>query len=488
MEYSLPLGELLAAIAIDVSGETASHAVIKDISVDSRKVAAGTLFCAYPGERADGRNYIEQALQAGAAAVLCEAEGFEPKETDGIRIFPVAGLQHKIGILAHYFFGQPSEGLQVFGVTGTNGKTTCCHLITQALSRLGMQVVMMGTVGIGKLDELVYSPLTTPDPVSIHRQLATWRDQGITQVCMEVSSHALDQGRVAGIKFFCALFTNLSHDHLDYHGDMAQYAAAKLRLFTDYPSELVITNMDDDLGASLIDLANSNFIASYGDGGDVSISETQLSVDGMALTVSANDMEFDIQTRLVGRVNAPNILLLVCTLLSLGYAVAEIQDIVVELVPAPGRMELFSNNTQARVVVDFAHTPDALEKALLSVREHCAGELWCVFGCGGDRDKGKRAVMGAVAARHADRIVVTNDNPRSESPDAIAKDILSAIKCDVLVELDRATAISTAIKQALPDDWVLVAGKGHEQTQQIGDQFRSFSDRHYVAELLGVAA
>jgi len=487
---SISLQALLGAI--NIQAELPANIMLRDIAIDSRLVRQGTLFCAYPGDIVDGRDFIADAVSAGAVAVLCDSANSPDSEqqTLDIRvpIIKVDNLKTKVGALAHELFGKPSSNMQIFGVTGTNGKTTCCYLLVQALNQLGMQAAMIGTIGLGRLDQLQTNSHTTPDPVSVHRQLAQWREQGITQVCMEVSSHALDQGRVAGVEFFCTLFTNLSHDHLDYHGDMQQYAAAKQRLFTDYASELVITNADDELGSRLIDVANSGFIASYGDAGDVSIESAELASDGMKMLIVGNGVEFEIHTPLIGKVNLPNVLLLITTLLSLSTSIEDIQNIVANLQAAPGRMELYAKKEHPSVVVDYAHTPDALEKALLSVREHCKGQLWCVFGCGGDRDKAKRAVMGAAAEKYADRIVVTNDNPRSEDPAAIAEDILSGMQDQHLVVLDRAQAIHDAITKAEKGDWVLVAGKGHETTQQIGEQVLQFSDRQQVAENLGVAA
>lgn len=485
MSYSMPLAQLLSVLNI----QTDEQRQVEELVIDSRLVKSGSLFFAYPGDQADGRDYISNACEAGAVAILCETQGFTKSDQwPDVPIFTVANLQSKVGVLAHHFYRQPSEEMQVFGVTGTNGKTTCCYLLAQALNELGLEVAMIGTIGLGKLAELQTNTHTTPDPIAIHRLLALWRDQGITQVCMEVSSHALVQSRVAGVQFFCTLFTNLSHDHLDYHGDMPAYGQAKLLLFTDYSSELVITNADDELGARIIDVADSGFISSYGEAGDVCLAEIELSATGMSLFVEANGVDLELQTSLVGKVNIPNILLLVTTLLSLSTSIEDIQMIVSKLQPAPGRMELYSHAARPRVVVDYAHTPDALEKALLSVREHCQGELWCVFGCGGDRDRAKRSVMGAVADKYADRVIVTNDNPRSEDPLAIAQQIGAGIKGDALVVLDRFEAIRTAIDQAKPADWVLVAGKGHETTQQIGDQYLDFSDRLKVSEVLGAAA
>jgi UDP-N-acetylmuramoyl-L-alanyl-D-glutamate--2,6-diaminopimelate ligase len=485
MSYPMPLAQLLSVLNI----ETDEQGQVEELVIDSRLVKPGSLFFAYPGDQADGRDYIANACEAGAIAILCEAQEFiESDDWPDVPVFPVAKLQSQVGVLAHHFYGKPSEDMQVFGVTGTNGKTTCCYLLAQALQQLGLEVAIIGTIGLGKITELQTNTHTTPDPIAIHRLLALWRDQGVTQVCMEVSSHALVQSRVAGVQFFCTLFTNLSHDHLDYHGDMPAYGAAKLLLFTDYPCELVITNADDELGARIIDLADSGFISSYGETGDVFLSEIELSATGMSLFIEANGVDLELQTCLVGKVNIPNILLLVTTLLSLSTSVEDIQLIVSKLQPAPGRMELYSQQGRPRVVVDYAHTPDALVKALLSVREHCEGELWCVFGCGGDRDRAKRPVMGAAADKHADRVIVTNDNPRSEDPQAIAREIVAGINGDALVVLDRFEAIATAIDQAKPSDWVLVAGKGHEITQQIGDQYLDFSDRLKVSEILGAVA
>lgn len=489
MNYSLHLSKLLSILSIQSESQSVANIMIEDLTADSRQVNSGSLFFAYPGAVDDGRDYIVNAAKAGAAAIFYESEldageTFELSGEFDMPTIAVHGLRGKIGLMAHQFFAQPSTEMQVFGVTGTNGKTTCCYLLTQALNKLGNHANMIGTIGYGELSDLEYSGLTTPGAIELHRLLAKWRDQGVTQVCMEVSSHALDQGRVAGVHFFCALFTNLSHDHLDYHGDMQEYAAAKVRLFTDFHSELVITNADDVLGASLIDRANTEFVATYGDGGDVSVDQTELSDQGMRLQIEANGVDFDLQTSLIGKVNIPNILLLVATLLALSIDVKEIQRIVARLASAPGRMELFKNESSASVVVDFAHTPDALEKALASVKEHCSGDLWCVFGCGGDRDKTKRPIMGAAANKYADQIIVTNDNPRSEAPSDIADDIVAGITRDYQVILDRYNAIETAIKNSKSPDWILVAGRGHEPYQQIGESSIPFSDRAQVQQAL----
>lgn len=484
MSYSMTLNQALQLLG--TSSEIDLE--ISSLSTDSRKVRSGGLFIAYPGDANDGREYLDQAQASGAIAILYEADDFKLPKSVSIPAFPVHGLQAMVGYIAHEFYAQPSSELQVFGVTGTNGKTTCCYLLTQALTQLGMQAAMIGTIGTGLLDKLNSSANTTPDPIAVHRMLADFRDQGITQVCMEVSSHGLQQGRVNGVQFFCTMFTNLSHDHLDYHGDMASYAAVKRKLFTDFHSELVVSNAADPVGAGLVDIADAEFIVTYGAGGDVYADEIELAQDGISMLIEGNGVEFNLSTPLVGKVNIPNIELLVALLLALSTSVDDIQGILGQLQPAPGRMELFTAIAKPQVIIDYAHTPDALEKALLSIKEHCEGELWCVFGCGGDRDQHKRPVMGAAAEKHADHLIVTNDNPRSELGEEIAAEILVGVKGEAYVVLDRRAAIEHAVKHAKPLDWVLIAGKGHETTQQIGAEYFPFSDRERVSEALGIAA
>jgi len=488
MAYSMKLKDVIALLnIIDSNVDDVADTEVSALVIDSRQALTGSVFFAYPGVAQDGRNYIEAAQNAGANAVVYEA-GFDLPSTITIPAFAVQSVQSVVGNVANQFYQEPSSELQVFGVTGTNGKTTCCYLLTQALEMLELQAAMIGTIGVGKLSSLDSSGHTTPDPITLHKQLAEFRDQGITQVCMEVSSHALDQGRVNGVQFFCTLFTNLSHDHLDYHGDMDSYAASKRRLFTDFHSELVISNANDTMGIGLIDIANADFIVRYGAGGDVLADDVELTSKGINLVIEGNGVEFELSTPLIGKVNLPNIELLVATLLALSASVEDIQSIVSKLQPAPGRMELLRANNKASVVVDYAHTPDALEKALLSVKEHCHGELWCVFGCGGDRDQAKRELMGKVASQVADHVVITNDNPRSENPNDIAQAISNGVNGDARVVLDRAEAINTSIAQATENDWVLVAGKGHETTQTILDQVLPFSDRQHVMTALEVSA
>lgn len=497
MNYTISAGELLPAAAINFSGECTADLMLHGIALDSRLVSSGAVFCAFPGVSADGRDFISEASSRGAALILCEAYASQAEaqavaDSVSVPIIFVSALNDKVGDLASAFYRHPSHEMQVFGVTGTNGKTTCCYLLVQGFEQMGMQAAMIGTIGAGGSTSLSAATLTTPDAITVHRQLAEFRDQGVSQVCMEVSSHALEQGRVNGVEFYCTLFTNLSQDHLDYHGDMESYGAAKQRLFRQFHSALCIVNSDDILGAGLIDIANSDFIASYGVGeqsaADVLAAEITASADGLQLLVEGNGVEFHLESSLVGLVNVPNLMLFTTTLLALSISIEDIQKIVRNLRPAPGRMELFRESGCASVVVDYAHTPDALEKALLSVREHCQGKLWCVFGCGGDRDRSKRPLMGRAAEKIADYLIITNDNPRSESPAQIAEDIATGIEGEAVVELDRAAAIRRAIEQSQKDDWVLIAGKGHETTQTIGAQVNPFSDREQVVLALGVAA
>jgi len=465
---------------------------ISHLAIDSRQVQPGSLFFAYPGAEADGRDFIESAIAIGAAAVVYEPTDFEMSVSVDVPMLPVNNLQRQVGVIAAEFYDQPSQALQVFGVTGTNGKTTCCTLLVQAFEQLGLKAAMMGTLGAGVLHQLSKGSQTTPDPISVQQFLRDCVDAQVTQVCMEVSSHALDQGRVSGVDFYCTLFTNLSHDHLDYHGDMRSYLAAKQRLFADYPADLSVINLSDSAGDAILEAGVAEFKVSFGLGGDVQAEDVELSEAGISAVMVCNGVEFAITTPLVGQINVPNIELLAATLLALSTPVEQIVEILAALRPAPGRMELYRNQSEAagsaNVVVDYAHTPDALEKALYSLRKHCRGELWCVFGCGGDRDKEKRPIMGEIASSLADVVIVTNDNPRTEFPEQIAEQVIAGIDGDYQMILDRAAAIDYAIQQSNSGDWVLIAGKGHETTQEINGQILEFSDRDYVADALGVAA
>ena len=468
---------------------------IAGLTLDSRKLRDGDLFLAIPGQESDGRRFAEQAVNAGATAVLFESDG-APEACITLaaqrRAIGVPGLRQRLSLIAARFFDFPSQDMSVVGITGTNGKTTCAYLIAQALNKLGEPAAMMGTIGIGQPDALSESDLTTTDAVATQRTLDKLRDQGFLSVCMEVSSHGLAQDRVSAVEFKVALLTNLSQDHLDYHDTMSNYAAAKRKLFDFGSLGAIVVNRDDAFGRKILQENHNCSVISYGYGeADVVASDCRVGSGGIDLTVSWRDQKVGLNSSLLGEINVPNLLATVATLIALEFSLEDIARVVPLLQAPPGRMELFSGSAeQPTVVVDYSHTPDSLERALRSLRPSISGDLWVVFGCGGDRDKGKRSKMGEVAVDNADHVVITNDNPRSEEPRKIASDIIEGIKKSnhrnsYEVILDRRAAIRAAIKRAAKDDLVLVAGKGHENTQTIGGKKIPFSDRQIVDEILG---
>jgi len=462
---------------------------VRGLALDSRAVTPGCLFLAVPGGMRDGRAYIDDAVRLGASAVVYESG--ETRYEPGVPAFAVPGLAHKVGEIAHRFYGAASHRMNVIGVTGTNGKTTSTHLLAQALNDDSHRCAVIGTLGAGFTGALTATRHTTPDAVNVHRMLAEFGAAGADYVCMEVSSHALEQGRAVGIRFHTAVFTNLSQDHLDYHGDMDAYGAAKARLF-DWPQlRNAVINADDAFGRELLARAGgAGARISYGvSAGDVRALVVEADRDGLRMRVATPGGECEFHAPLMGRFNAYNLLAVVATLLVLGMGPAEAGTRLRAVRAVPGRMECFrGRDGLPLVVVDYAHTPDALEKALEAAREHCAGRVLCVFGCGGNRDRGKRPLMGAVAERLADVVVLTDDNPRHESPQAIVADILAGMRSQPAVIHDRVDAIRHVIRQAGSPDVVLVAGKGHETTQQVGDEYLPLSDRDTVNSILEDAA
>ncbi len=463
---------------------------IRGLTLDSRAVQPGWLFIAVPGARADGRAYLAGAYAHGAAAVVYEAKDFIPDAPYSSAI-GIMNLREQIGGIADRFYGAPSRRLRVIGVTGTNGKTTSTQLLAQALDRPPARCGLIGTLGSGFPGRLDPSLNTTPDAVSVQALLAKFADSGAQTVCMEVSSHALDQARVAGVAFEIAVFTNLTRDHLDYHGDMQAYAAAKARLF-DFPDlKAAVINQDDAFGRELIERTRGRVtVLSFGlHGGDVQARAVQPSVAGLEFTAVTPQGETRLRSPLLGRFNVENLLAVLAVLLVTGMPLAEAAARLSQATPVAGRMERFGGGTgQPLVVVDYAHTPDALEKVLLALREHTRGKLVCVFGCGGDRDRGKRPLMGRIAEQLADVVIVTSDNPRHEDPAAIINEIVAGMQTVPRAVPDRVRAIRTALKQARGGDIVLVAGKGHEDYQEIGDQRLDYSDRDAVRALLEEAA
>jgi len=471
-----------------------------DIFLDSRAMISGALFIAVTGATDDGHDYIVAAVDQGAIAVLCEKEPNTILQGSLVTVVVIEDLKKHLGLIADRFFGSPSSSLKVIGVTGTNGKTTCTQLLAQALNisahdNSQMHCAVIGTLGNGFINELEPTLNTTPDCITVHRLLSLFADAGAEYVCIEVSSHALHQGRVDGVRFFTAVFTNLSRDHLDYHGDMMAYMTSKSQLFHMSGLRSAIINIDDEYGNKLYkELKARNeprllLLGYAAEQGDIKTNVISTSEKGLLLSVNMANKQIEVESPLIGKFNAMNIAVVLAVLHVEGYRPEEMPAIVSRLHPVLGRMECFgASNTQPMVVVDYAHTPDALYQALESVREHCTGELWCVFGCGGDRDKGKRHEMGVIADQYADRVVVTNDNPRTEDPDAIINSIVAAMKHKPVIEKQRRTAIQYAVTHARPDDAVLVAGKGHENYQIIGTEKISYSDRQTVLELLREAA
>lgn len=469
---------------------------ISGIASDSRTVEPGWLFLAAPGVRGDGRDYISGAVARGATAVAFEADEGSASgsvfDAAGITVpaVPVPRLRHRIGIIADRFFGMPSRQLFLIGVTGTNGKTTCTHLLAQVLDEPERRCGLIGTLGAGLSGALDPASHTTPDPISVHRLLASFVANGAASACMEVSSHALEQGRVEGVAFDIAVFTNLTRDHLDYHGTMEAYAESKSRLFGFRSLKAAVINQDDAAGRDLIArIPRQTKITTFGLGrADVRATRVQPMADGLNLAIETPTGAVTLRSPLLGRFNAMNLLAVLAVLLVAGMPLAMAAERLALARPVAGRMERFGGGEAPLVVIDYAHTPDALEKALSALREHTHGRLWCVFGCGGDRDRGKRPQMGRLAEDLADVVILTDDNPRHEAPEQIIADIMSGMRTTPTIVRDRAHAIGMAIHDAQPGDTVLVAGKGHEDYQQVKDQRLSFSDRKVVMEIMGDVA
>lgn len=455
------------------------------ITTDSRKVQAGDLFLAYPGSGTDGRQYIPQAIARGAAAVIWEKNEFNWQPEWQVNNASIQSLKQKVGEIAAEFYGHPSSNLHMVGVTGTNGKTSVSHWIAQCLTALGEKTAVLGTIGNGFLDAQVAAINTTPDACLLQAMLAGYLQQGAKAVAMEVSSHGLDQGRVNGIRFEVAVLTNLSRDHLDYHKTMDAYAEAKQQLFAFNGLNVAILNADDDFGKRLAGSLKSGAVLTYGlNAGDVRGRDLQLHDHGLSMQVDTPQGAANLIAPVLGRFNAYNVLAVLATLLALKVSLQDAINSIANIKPVLGRMQQFGGDELPLVVVDYAHTPDALEKVLSTLREQTQGKLICVFGCGGDRDAGKRPIMGAVAEKWADSVVVTSDNPRGENADSIAHAVVADMKTLPIVELDRALAIKRAVMSAKKHDVVLVAGKGHEDYQEIAGVKHHFSDAEQVQAAL----
>ncbi|MBE0484916.1 UDP-N-acetylmuramoyl-L-alanyl-D-glutamate--2,6-diaminopimelate ligase [Marinobacter sp.] len=464
---------------------------IHGLQTDSRSVGSGDAFVALSGKNTGSERYVDQAIASGATAILLEAaEPRECHERHGALIVPVVGLRAQLGRIADRFFEHPSRHLRLIGVTGTNGKTSVTEYIAQLLRETGTPCGVLGTLGYGMPGKLQPATHTTPDVVQVNRVINRIRNDGGRAAVMEVSSHALDQGRIDKLTMTGAVFTNLTRDHLDYHGTMDAYGEAKARLFQREELHFSVINVDDPFGRQLYEQLEGQC-----DRVRYSLHEAQTELwlkdfapvaSGFRARVDGQWGEFDLQVPLLGSFNASNVLAALATVLTLGVPVDRAVAATASLVPPPGRLERFTGTEGKQVVVDYAHTPDALANALAALKPHVEGQLICVFGCGGDRDPGKRPEMAREAQQRADVVIVTDDNPRSEDPERIVRDILNGFEgaSSHQVIHDRAEAIAAAVAMAGPNDLVLVAGKGHEAWQEIGTQKLPFSDAEQVRHLL----
>ena len=491
-QTGFPLQSLLEGLT---DAPVRSDILVHGISSDSRDVREGDLFIACRGQNTRGSLYIRDALNAGAVAVVMDEGLLSDLDRRRTAIFPVPDLTEKLGLIAGRFYGDPTKHLHLAGVTGTNGKTSICWWLAKVHSMLtGRQAGLIGTLGYGCYPRLESGPNTTPGAVSLQRLLAGFVEADVDTAFMEVSSHALDQGRVNGIDFDVAVFTNLSQDHLDYHRNLQDYFRAKEKLFLFKSLRAVVANCDDAYGRALLRGLPAGMEAiSYGLSGAAQqstpplVKATLLPGAELVLDIASPWGNGRVRPGITGKFNAGNILAVVSVLGLAGFPLDRILEKLDNIGPVPGRMESFRRADGARIVVDYAHTPAALEQALAGLKESCKGRLICVFGCGGERDREKRPRMGELAQELADEVILTDDNPRHESGDEIVEDILSGMtgRDSARLERNRSRAIELALGQAGPDDVVLIAGKGHETFQEVAGKRYPFNDRQQVRCLLG---
>lgn len=475
---------------------------VRNLCLDSRQLKSGDAFIALVGIKVDGRDFIAKAIESGVAAILVEAD----KNWQGIDwlgnvpVIAVDNLPERVSEIAGRFFADPSKKIPLIGITGTNGKTTCSLLAAQLLAGLQQKSAVVGTIGYGLIDSKSIAPvaqqlglltstgLTTPDPVALQRILSELVNAGASSAAIEVSSHSLQQKRVAGLQFSHAVFTNLTQDHLDYHGDLISYGNAKAQLLFAPGLMVAVINADDDWANGLAAKAPATVkVIRYSTraAADIYAQDIELHVGGTRAKIISPWGEAEINSPLLGEFNMGNLLAVIACVCAQGYTLAQLVPLIEKLEPAPGRMQLVSVDPAAQeiqVIVDYAHTPDALENTLNAIHQHKPGRVWTVFGCGGDRDKTKRPQMGKIAERLSDYVIVTNDNPRSEEPSSIAAEILRGMNhpSGCLVIADRAQAIDFAVQQAKAGDIVLIAGKGHEDYQIFATQTLPFSDSKHA--------
>ena len=469
---------------------------ITNIQLDTRLITPGSLFLALKGHQTDGRRFISKAIELGAAAVFFEDDGeFNlDHSSTAVPCIPVVNLSERVSFLSGVFYENPSHEMKLIGVTGTNGKSTVSHLIANWAHLLGDKTGVMGTLGNGLFGHLSATENTTGSAVSIQQQLHYFIQNDVTLTAMEVSSHGLVQHRVEALRFAVSVFTNLSRDHLDYHKTMDAYAAAKYQIFSHSKPENCIINIDDETGANWASKMSDCVVFGIDNrldthsGRFVYASDVKYHSHGITISIHSSWGDGVISAPLLGKFNASNLLAALASLLVLQYDLKMLCQTAPRLQSVTGRMECFGLSTQPLVVVDYAHTPDGLEKALEAARQHCHGRLTCICGCGGDRDKGKRPLMAAIAEKMADRVILTDDNPRTEDPVGIMNDMVAGLSYpeNVMIEHHREQAIELALQASLPGDIVVVAGKGHEDYQIIGTEKRHYSDRETVMQKLGV--
>lgn len=467
---------------------------INGLSLDSRLLKSGDLFFALQGTHQDGRQFIEAAIQKGAIAIVAEADHAKVDWQNGLPIISIPNLRAKTAEIAARFYHYPAKKMRMVGVTGTSGKTSCTQFMASSLQQLSISCGVIGTLGTGLYGDIQEGTLTTPDAITLQTTFANFLIHGAKTTVMEVSSHSLDQGRVNGIEFDIGVFTNLSRDHLDYHGTMQAYGAAKKRLFSQ--AKFAVINADDAFGRELLsEFSTRKNVISYqiahqdsvlACDQDSRVYADQVRIDSLGTHARINTPwgTGELHSPLVGQFNLSNLLAVLTTLCLLDIPFSDALKTLALVDPVPGRMQSVGGGFLPLVVVDYAHKPDALEKVLIALRQQCQGKLYCVFGCGGDRDRGKRPIMAKIAEQYADHVIVTDDNPRHEDATQIIADILQGFskRANVMVQHDRSKAISDVIESAVEGDCVLIAGKGAETYQQIGDQKFPFSDLVKVNE------
>ncbi|MDB6096970.1 MAG: UDP-N-acetylmuramoyl-L-alanyl-D-glutamate--2,6-diaminopimelate ligase [Francisellaceae bacterium] len=474
----------------------------KNLVLNSQLVDSNTVYVALENDAAKRNSYIQEAIQKKAQAILvdCEVENFNLK-LNGTPLFKVDNLKKKLPDLAQLFYQSPSKELNVIGITGTNGKTSITYYIKQILDLLGHKVASIGTLGAMYQNKIITTQHTTPDILTLNKLLRKFLNEGIKTIALEVSSHALHQGRVKGISFTTAIFSNLTQDHLDYHHTLENYAKEKEKLFLEFSPCNSIINCDDDFGYQLFKKLKNLYQENKRNLLGFSLNQESKLIKQENLNFTKNIKlsnnfteailvtpwgELEIKTEIIGLFNLSNICSAVLALLAQGIRLEDLSAVIPKVKPAPGRMMKLSEKNKPLIVIDFAHTPDALAQTLKSLRPYCQGKLWCVFGCGGDRDRSKRSIMGSIVESLADNLLITQDNSRSENPEQIIQDIVQDLKFKnkTTIELDRYNAIKKAILSAKPDDIVLIAGKGHEQYQYLKDQVIPFCDNQVAQQIL----